>query len=258
MAIETQPPNLDKAPTSAQLNGAPPGAGPTNPRNRTWHEWMATAVVVTAVLALVAIIASVVALASRSASTTTVIKQVSSPSKRAASNGALTTAQLGSGAVQSGAGAVVPIVLQLDDTKGIPGTITNQPSWPRYSPSRIAVPAGKKVTLVITNYDDAATPLTAGTPYNKVLGGQETVNGKPVTFVGNKTIAHTLTVAGLGINVPIPMAAGGGPSTITFTFTAKKAGTYTWQCYSPCGTGTTGTGGPMTTQGYMQGTFVVS
>ncbi len=168
------------------------------------------------------------------------------------------SSMMGSGMAQAGAGAVVPIVLQKDATSGVPGTITGKDGWPRYSPSSITVPAGKKVTLVITNYDDVATPLTAGLPYNRVTGGTETVNGKPVSYVGNKTIAHTFTVTGLGLNIAIPEAPSGGSVTVTFTFIAHKSGTYTWQCYSPCGTGKDGTSGPMMTNGFMQGTFKVA
>jgi plastocyanin len=152
------------------------------------------------------------------------------------------------------------MVLQLDATKGTAGTVTGLDGWPRYAPSTITVPAGKPVTLMITNYDDANTPLAAGQPYNTVQGGRETVNGKPVTFISNKVIAHTFTVPGLHLNAPIPMeTAGGGLSnTITFTFTPHKRGTYTFQCFTPCGSGKNGVGGPMMKQGFMQGTLIVS
>lgn len=231
----------------------------------------------TGLLALVAIIAAVLALSSRTATTTTVIRQgVSSASTvpgshsgmgaamggsgmRAAMGGSSqSAAMMGSGQAVAGSGAVVPIVLQKDAPSGIPGTITGKAAWPRYSPSSVTVPAGKKVTLVITNYDDVATPLTAGLPYNRVTGGHETVNGKPVNFVGNKMIAHTFTVTGLGLNVAIPKAPTGGSVTVTFTFTARKAGTYTWQCYTPCGLGKGGTAGPMMTNGFMQGRLKVA
>jgi plastocyanin len=165
----------------------------------------------------------------------------------------------GSGIGQAGTGAVVPIVLQKDATSGLAGTVTGRDGWPRYAPSNITVPAGKKVTLVITNYDDVATALNPGVPYNHVQGGTETINGKPVSFVGNKTIAHTFTVTGLGLNAPIAMAPHGGSTTVTFTFTApKKPGKYTWQCYTPCGLGKDGMTGPMTKNGYMQGVITVA
>jgi plastocyanin len=266
MTTSTKPPNPYMTPPPEQLlrvNGSIPAGSSDN----AWHGWMMVGVGLTGLLATVAIIASVLALAAKGATHTTVIRQVpvsathatsSSSATSSATGGMATAASLGSGTAQSAAGAVVPIVLQKDATTGIAGTITAQPGWPRFAPSTITVPAGKKVTIVITNYDDVNTPLPAGLPYNKVQGGQETVNGKPVTFVSNKTIAHTFTVTGLGVNIPVPMASAGGPATITFTFTAHKAGTYTWQCYTPCGSGKSGTGGPMMKPGYMQGTITVA
>lgn len=261
MATPTRPPTVGQMPSpdpSTQVNGTlPPG------RDRTWHEWMMIGVGGTALLALVAIIASIIALSSRTANTTTIIHQAAASAKQGGATAgpgmmSASSGMMGSGTVQAGAGAVVPIVLQKDATSGVPGTITGKDGWPRYAPSSITVPAGKKVTLVITNYDDVATPLTAGLPYNRVMGGQETVDGKPVSYVGNKTIAHTLTVTGLGLNIAIPEAPTGGSVTVTFTFIAHKAGTYTWQCYSPCGSGKNGTSGPMMTNGFMQGTFKVA
>jgi plastocyanin len=263
MATSTNPPNLTN-PQLTNVNGVRPPSS-----DRSWHEWMMIGVVLTAGLALVAIIASIVALSNKTATTQTIIKQGATSAQGSASaagasgmgsmtGGTTSQAAIGSGTASASAGAVVPIVLQKDATSGIPGTITDRPGWPRYSPSSITVPAGKKVTFVITNYDDVGTPLTAGLPYNHVMGGQETVAGKPVSYVSNKVIAHTFTVTGLGVNIPVPMAPAGGSVTVTFTFIAHKAGTYTWQCYTPCGSGKNGTSGPMMTNGFMQGTLRVA
>ena len=258
MATPTRSPNPpDRMPPlehAARINGkAPVATG-----DRAWHEWMMTGIGLTALFAVVAIIASVVALAGKSSNTTTVIRQ-GAPTP-AHSGSSASTHPAGSGQAVSGPAAVVPMVLQLDATSGTTGTITGRDGWPRYAPSTITVPAGKPVTLMITNYDDANTPLAAGTPYNSVQGGRETVNGKPVTFVSNKVIAHTFTVPALHLNLPIPMetAGAGLGNTITFTFTPHKRGTYTFQCYTPCGAGKNGVGGPMMTKGYMQGTLIVS
>lgn len=259
MATTTRPPTVGEMPTPQQFTRVN-GTSPTG-KDRAWHEWMMIGVGLTALLTIVAIIASVVALSSKTSTTTTIIRHVTAPASHATSSmGMMGSASvaMGSGVAQAGAGAVIPVVLQLDAPKGIPGTVTGKDGWPRYSPSNITVPAGKKVTLVITNYDDVATPLNAGVPYNRVMGGTETVNGEPVKFVGNKTIAHTFTVTGLGLNIAIPKAPTGGSVTVTYTFIARKAGTYTWQCYSPCGSGNDGMGGPMTRNGFMQGTFKVA
>lgn len=259
MDTSTRSPNLG--------NGSLPSPGQTGQLNgsavaaageRAWHRWMLVAVGLVSVLTVLAIIGSFVALGSDHP-TTTIIRQAAAPAKASATGAALTSQAMGSGAMQAGAGLIVPIVLQKDATKGTPGTITGRPGWPRYSPSNITIPAGKRVTLMITNYDDVATPLAAGEPYNKVAGGSETVDGKPTTFVSNKLIAHTFTITGLGVNAPIPMApvGTGQGTTVTFTFTARKKGTYTWQCFTPCGSGKSGTEGPMVTRGYMTGTVTV-
>lgn len=172
-----------------------------------------------------------------------------------------------SGEMQAGSGAVVPIVLQRDDTSGVTGTITGKPNWPRYSPSTITIPAAKQVTLVIVNYDDMTTPLpSALAGYENVQGGVETVGGQTVSSVSNKEIAHTFTVPDLGINVPLPAATDQKngtattvvPAVVTFTFTPAKSGSFTWHCYTPCGTGTAGTSGPMATPGWMEGTLRVA
>ena len=274
MPTSTQPPTIDELPgpeSFARVNGA---SG--TPQNGAWHQWMMMALGLTALLTVVAIAASVISLSSKTATTTTIIRQ-GGRSTSAAGTGAggatmhmggtggmsghmgatgsgASAAALGSGEAQSGAAAVVPIVLQLDSPTGLAGTVTGKDGWPLFAPSKLTVPAGKKVTLVITNYDDVSTPLQSGVPYNRVQGGTETVNGKPVTYVGNKTIAHTFTVTGLGLNVPIPMAPHAGSVTVTYTFVAHKAGTYIWQCFTPCGSGKNGTEGPMMKQGFMQGT----
>lgn len=191
----------------------------------------------------------------------------SAPASQPAAPKASATSATTSGQESSGAADVVAIVLQLDDTSGPAGTITGRPGWPRYSPSSITVPAGKQVTLVITNYDDAATPLTAAlASYNQVQGGTETVNGATVTSVSNKVIAHTFTSPELGVNIPVPLASDAGsgsnktvvPAVVTFTFTPSKTGTFTWQCFTPCGSGSDGTAGPMATLGFMKGTITVA
>ncbi len=174
-----------------------------------------------------------------------------------------------SGDAQAGEGELIPIVIQRDDATGLAGTITGKPDWPRFVPSDITVTAGKQVTLLIVDYDDMNTPIQSMQSMmslNSASGGQESVNGKAVSAVGNKDIAHTFTVMSLGINVPIPVAEKSGsgntavvtPSIVTFTFTPEHTGTFTWQCFTPCGTGSDGLGGPMVQQGYMRGILNVT
>ncbi len=152
----------------------------------------------------------------------------------------------------------VTLIGKIDADSGAPGTFTGKDDWPALAPSDIHVKAGAKVTLTIKEYDDMVTPLPKGSTYNTVAGGTETVNGKPVTVVGNKQIAHTITIPGLGINIPLAKAPEHGYTTITFTFTAPAAGSYHWQCMTPCGGGPHGTGGAMQTSGWMRGELVVA
>lgn len=250
MATSTKPPNTD--PQRSRI------ARDASASQRAWQQWTMLGVGAVGAFAIVAIVVSLVALYAKSSERTIIEKPVG-----AARSTAGTAAPIGSGAAQAGSGAVIPIVLQPGKptaTNGIPGTFTGKPGWPRFAASSITVPAGKKVTLVITNYDDGPTPLPAAErAYNKVSGGTETIDGKPVTFVSNKIIAHTFTIPQLGINVPIAAGPGHGVgATVTFTFVApKKKGIYLWQCYVPCGTGPQGTGGAMATNGWMRGTMTV-
>jgi hypothetical protein len=149
----------------------------------------------------------------------------------------------------------------------LPGAMTGHPGWPEFVGSKtIQLPADATVVLTIYSYDTGPSPLAKGLPYDKVsgtVGGTETVNGSTVSSVANADLAHTFTVPGLGLNIAIPAAKAvkkGEPLTptvVTATFTLHKAGTYTWQCYAPCGSGANGEGGPMMTPGYMTGKVVV-
>jgi len=128
---------------------------------------------------------------------------------------------------------------------------------PMYTNTSWTVHAGDTVVLRITSYDDGPAPLTgAQTMFDTVLGtvgGTETVDGKPVSSVPNDDITHTFTVVGLGLNMPIPAAPTGGTVTVVARFVATRSGTYLWQCYAPCGSGSNSMGGPMSTMGWMEG-----
>ena len=132
---------------------------------------------------------------------------------------------------------------------------------PMYTNTSWTVHAGNMVVLRITSYDDGPAPLTgAQMMFDKVLGtvgGVETVDGAPVTSVPNDDITHTFTVVGLGLNLPIPAAPTGGTVTVVARFVATRSGTFTWQCYAPCGSGENSMGGPMSTMGWMEGTVRV-
>ncbi len=145
------------------------------------------------------------------------------------------------------------------------GPIVGPSDGPAFSPADLVAPKGSTVILTIYNYDDGAAPLAATSPYGAVTGGTETVNGAPVTSIPVTAISHTFTVPALGINVPIPASPATPkpngdrqPAVVTFTFHATKAGTFTWACMTPCGTGATGMGGPMVEAGYMKGTLEIA
>ncbi len=143
--------------------------------------------------------------------------------------------------------------------------------WPFFSedgknpfPATLTLPANATITLTIKNYDDGGGDVPAA--YAKVtgtVGNTETVNGtQESSFKASGVIAHTFTVAGLGLNIPLVAATDQGstvvPSVTVVTFkTPAKAGTYSWQCYQPCGTGSDGWGGPMVTPGWMMGSVQI-
>jgi hypothetical protein len=142
--------------------------------------------------------------------------------------------------------------------------IVNQPGyqqdWPAYAPNKLVVPANSLVTITLHDYDlGLDSPMPKGTPFATVqgtIGGVAYRNGQPYTALAPEQIAHTFTIPQLHINVPLP-GFGKESDTISFTFRISKAGTYTFQCFDPCGTGNSGFEGPMATKGYMVGTLSV-
>ncbi len=151
-----------------------------------------------------------------------------------------------------------------------------------FSQPEIVVPAHTKVTMIIANYD-SPTGLTNGyfaTPQG-VDAGSLTVNGQQTTTFDPTMASHTFVIHSVVtpkaqdpnaqswfyVGVPITGvpdsaqtdAAGMPlqPVVTEFTFTTPGPGHYVWQCFVPCGTGYNGFSGPMGTDGYMNGTFIV-
>jgi heme/copper-type cytochrome/quinol oxidase subunit 2 len=144
--------------------------------------------------------------------------------------------------------------------------IINQPGmkkdWPAYRPSELVVPANSLVTVTIKDTDLGDTLLPKNTPFTSaqgVVGGLAYADGQPYSSLAPDKIAHTFTISQLNINVPLPGDAKNGATsdTITFTFHTGKAGTYLFQCFDPCGQGSSGFEGSMSTKGYMVGTLIV-
>jgi hypothetical protein len=166
---------------------------------------------------------------------------------------------------------------QLDNSFPIPPAGDNQ-DWVTYWPTTaLQVPTNALVTISIANYD-SATPLL--NPYyatpRGTLGGGMTVDGVLQNAADPNNVSHTFTIHSvvnsdqpwLFVSVPVtgvdPNAKADAtgmplqPLVTQFTFqTPAKPGHYVWQCFDPCGSGFNGFGGPMSTRGYMSGTFDV-
>lgn len=149
------------------------------------------------------------------------------------------------------------------------------PDWVSYGPTtNFEVPAHAVVTVTVRQYD------TGGTIYNPyfaqvhgTLGGTATVDGKTVTGINPNTVGHTFTLHMFQANqpaefisVPLPGVSASAPNhangyptphVVTFSFVTAGPGRYVWNCEFPCGTGYEGFGGPMSTEGYMDGTLTV-
>lgn len=137
-------------------------------------------------------------------------------------------------------------------------------SWPAYmATSSTALPANTVVTVTIRNFDLGDDAVPANYPMLSVQGttdGAAYTNGKSYTGLDASHMSHTFTIPELHLNVPIPGDAVGDATNVSVTFsfrTPAKAGIYTFQCYVPCGTGSSGFDGPMASMGYMRGTITV-
>jgi len=139
---------------------------------------------------------------------------------------------------------------------------------PAYMPSNLVLPANSLVSITVVNFDDA-TALPAGSEQFAAAKGvrgplqiqaldpanPNDTSGAVTTATSldpAKGVSHTFTITALGINVPIAPK-----SRVTFTIHTGKAGTYTWQCYDPCGGDPDGWGGAMADTGFMRGTLSV-
>lgn len=144
--------------------------------------------------------------------------------------------------------------------------VINQPGmqkdWPAYTPSNLVVPANSLVTVTLRDYDLGDTPLPNNSPFTTVQGtqgGLAYADGKAYSRLSPEQVAHTFTIPQLHINVPLPGdgAKGASYDTITFTLRTGASGSYSFQCFDPCGTGANGWEGPMVTKGYMFGSLTV-
>lgn len=142
----------------------------------------------------------------------------------------------------------------------VTGKMDGKPGWPKFEPADTSLPANSVVNVTIKDYDDGAASIPQG--YNLVkgtIGGTITVDGKTVSSIPAKNVAHTLSIASLGLNVPIPPKTDSEKyATITFSFkTPATPGQLTWQCMAACGSGSSGWQGAMSSDGWMKGIYTV-
>jgi hypothetical protein len=138
----------------------------------------------------------------------------------------------------------------------------------------IKVPAHSLVSFTILNYDGASglrNPLWSQP--RGVVGGVETIDGKPVRAINPDDTSHTFAIPDMGVSVALPGVGDNAPNqcsvtpctmaqahrTITFTIRTGKPGHYRWQCFVPCAAGfLNGFGGPMQSVGWMDGYLTVT
>jgi hypothetical protein len=134
------------------------------------------------------------------------------------------------------------------------------------------LPAHTVIHVTVDQYD-SGSPLR-NQEWGQVVGtngGTATLNGKSYSsydsYTGNG-VGHTFAVPSLNLSVPLvgidgnatnacaaaPCHFNSAHNVITFSFKTPGPGSYSWQCFVPCGLGYLyGNGGPMSTQNYMGG-----
>ncbi len=146
------------------------------------------------------------------------------------------------------------------------GKWTHATSW--------QLPANTVIHMTVDQFD-SGSPLR-NQEWGQVqgtIGGNALLNGQPLTVYNSNTgsgVAHTFAIPALNLSVPLvgvsgtpcgaaPCKLSANPHNIeTFSFKTPGAGTYSWQCFVPCGLGYLyGNGGPMSTQNYMGGVLEV-
>ncbi len=89
-----------------------------------------------------------------------------------------------------------------------------------------------------------------------------TANAQPYFYISVPILgAQPANPTDQNPTAPPADAAGmsAAPIVTTFSFTTpSQPGDYIWQCFDPCGANFNGFGGPMSTKGYMSGTFTVT
>jgi hypothetical protein len=131
------------------------------------------------------------------------------------------------------------------------------------------LPANTLVHVTIYNYDSASglrNPFFA--QVTGTVGGVMTLDGKTTQGIDPTNASHVFAIPALGLVVPLngvsasaknpcgnaPCSLSNDHTTTSFTFRTPGKGLYRWQCFVPCAAGyISGFGGPMQTEGYMDG-----
>ena len=187
------------------------------------------------------------------------------------------------GTAQTAQGVLPHAFLELatypDSMAGVHGSSGGaHPNWVTYGPtSALRVPAHSLVTVTIKQYDTGGTITN---PYfatvHGTVDGTMTVDGKTLTKVdpdrsGTRSRftrrRPTRTRCSSACRCrPRPTTRRAAPNSdypaphvVTFSFITGGPGDYVWNCEYPCGDGYYAKfGGPMSTRGYMSGTFTVT
>ncbi|MDG6904336.1 MAG: hypothetical protein JRN20_00965 [Nitrososphaerota archaeon] len=131
----------------------------------------------------------------------------------------------------------------------VPAPATNTTA-PGVNNNNITASVGSTVTFVLTNIDTAVNENFSGTLPTPFTVYNDTDSGVIASqySAGQSTalaMSHTFTITQLGVNVPIP-----ADTVVSFKLTFSKAGTYLYECETPCGPG-------MGLVGYMSGYVIV-
>jgi heme/copper-type cytochrome/quinol oxidase subunit 2 len=197
-----------------------------------------------------------------------------------ANSGQASTSTVTQTVVGSNSNSSSPYVLTLAITTNnlYNSTVGDQPAYYVLGPNgpessaNISLPAHQLIKLVIINYDDGPANLTnaqyatvSGTQNNvmtvfnnDIMNSSQGKSGIQVTGVQTVSslpadnVSHTFTIPQLGLNVPVPPS-----SVVTAYVTLNQTGTFTWFCFTECGSGPTGQQGAMATPGWMTGAITV-
>jgi hypothetical protein len=155
------------------------------------------------------------------------------------------------------------------------GVLQNE-GWPFYWPSTsIKLPANTAVTVRVNQYDGSSTVWNDyWASVHGTIDGTATYNGKPLTKIDPKDVAHTFTIhqypesgqETLFVSVPMLATPNNAkneangypkPQIVEFTFITGGPGEYVWNCEDPCGDAYQNFGGVMQTRGWMSGRILV-